>query len=363
MASFKEQLLKQKLKPSPEPMKDFSSPKMAGFIKQADIDEYQGKVLDVNTEKWLDLLKDVTFTTCYSSISIEQARLFVNVYERIYKNLDHRSICRLSWEDKLLPEENVILEGMRTELAIAMNEYVKEGYVFVKTSSRSPKDGPLAQERLEHLYRQRLSSFPEEDRSKENTKLTTLLQVCFDAMMVKSAEEVMDLFMRSERIYQDMLLALAVPDRFHENFVIRQFVPIDVDMEFRGFVYNHDLVALSQYNYLIFSQRLLEQQGGIEQKLIKFFETEVRTRLMSEAFSSNFIIDFAISQNGTPNEKLWVIEINPYLETTDGALFSWQHERHLLEGKGGFQFRITTRPKPGAKAMLPTRARDLLNEN
>lgn len=298
MASFKEQLLKQKLKPSSEPMKDFSSPKLAGFIKQADIDEYQGKVLDVNTEKWLDLLKGLTFPTRYSPISVEQARLFVSVYGRLYKNLDHKSICRLSWEDKLSPEENIILEGMRTELAKAMNDYVKESYVFVKTSSRSPKDGPLAQERLEHLYHQRLSSFPEEDRTKENSKLTALLQVCFDAMMVKNANEVMDLFMRSERIYQDMLLALAVPDRFHENFVIRKFVHIDVDMEFRGFVYNYDLVALSQYNYLIFSQRLLEQKDRIRQKLTEFFETEVKTRLMTEEFSSNFIIDFAISQHG-----------------------------------------------------------------
>ena len=31
--------------------------------------------------------------------------------------------------------------------------------------------------------------------------------------------------------------------------------------------------------------------------------------------------------------KVWVIELNPFMETTDGALFSWQHERHLLEGQ------------------------------
>ena len=30
--------------------------------------------------------------------------------------------------------------------------------------------------------------------------------------------------------------------------------------------------------------------------------------------------------------KLWVIELNPFMETTDGCLFSWKHERHILEG-------------------------------
>ena len=57
-----------------------------------------------------------------------------------------------------------------------------------------------------------------------------------------------------------------------------------------------------------------------------------------------------------------MIEINPYLETTDGALFSWQHERHLLEGKEGFQFRITGKPRPGAKAMLPLSVRTLMEQ-
>ena len=55
-----------------------------------------------------------------------------------------------------------------------------------------------------------------------------------------------------------------------------------------------------------------------------------------------------------------MIEINPYLETTDGALFSWNTERHLLEGKDGFHFRIAERPKPGAIAMMPSNARAIL---
>lgn len=67
-------------------------------------------------------------------------------------------------------------------------------------------------------------------------------------------------------------------------------------------------------------------------------------------------IDFCIISD----QKLWVIEINPFLVTTDAALFSWEHERHLLESCEGFQFRITTKPKPGAKAMLPFSIKSLL---
>ena len=54
--------------------------------------------------------------------------------------------------------------------------------------------------------------------------------------------------------------------------------------------------------------------------------------------------------------KIWVIEINPFMETTDGALFSWQHERQLIEGKSSIEkpiFRITERSRPGSWSMLP----------
>jgi hypothetical protein len=56
--------------------------------------------------------------------------------------------------------------------------------------------------------------------------------------------------------------------------------------------------------------------------------------------------------------KVWVIELNPFMETTDGALFSWQHERHLLEGQANENkdkplFRITEKARPGSWTMLP----------
>lgn len=56
--------------------------------------------------------------------------------------------------------------------------------------------------------------------------------------------------------------------------------------------------------------------------------------------------------------RVWVIELNPFMETTDGALFSWQHERHLLEGHSNENqdrtlFRITEKVRPGSWTMLP----------
>lgn len=55
-----------------------------------------------------------------------------------------------------------------------------------------------------------------------------------------------------------------------------------------------------------------------------------------------------------------VIELNPFIETTDGALFSWNYERNKLEGREEFLFRIVEQPKVGSKAMLPFGIRKLI---
>jgi hypothetical protein len=51
--------------------------------------------------------------------------------------------------------------------------------------------------------------------------------------------------------------------------------------------------------------------------------------------------------------RVVVIELNPFLETTDGALFSWNYEMQNLKGKEDFSFRIVEQPRVGSKAMLP----------
>ncbi|WAQ94653.1 hypothetical protein MAR_007124 [Mya arenaria] len=267
MASLADQLKAVQLKKSTEPIKDFSSARTAGFMKDEDI-------------------KD--------------------------------------WKDTLSDDERILLDVLENRLQNAMDVFTKDGFAFVKTSSRSAKDAPLVQNNFKQLYLSELDSYPESYRS-ENIKITCLLKAAFDALRVKTAGEVIDMFLRSERIYQDLLLAAVNQvSKYHEHFVIRKFVDIDVDMEFRGFVWKNELVALSQYNYAIYSERLASNKAMYG------------------------------------DMKLWVIEVNPYMETTDGALFSWQHEVPILQGAEGFVFRVTEKVRPGARTILPQSVRALM---
>jgi hypothetical protein len=63
-----------------------------------------------------------------------------------------------------------------------------------------------------------------------------MLRAAFECLKMRNERQVLDSFIVSERIYQDMILATEkiAREKFHENFVIREFFEIDVDMEFRG---------------------------------------------------------------------------------------------------------------------------------
>ena len=75
-----------------------------------------------------------------------------------------------------------------------------------------------------------------------------------------------------------------------------------------------------------------------------FYEQKI-SPLLSPKLQS-YIIDFALAR-----AKVWVIELNPFYETTDGCLFSWQRERSILEN-GPFEFRVNTAPKLGALKLV-----------
>ena len=120
--------------------------------------------------------------------------------------------------------------GTNSSLLVASHRG-DSGGVFVKTSSRSPKDAQICSERLGELYAREVAA---SDRS-ENSQMLALLKAAVDMLKCASAAEAMQLMCCSERIYQDMLLAkeLAPVHGWAQNFLVREWVDIPVEMEFR----------------------------------------------------------------------------------------------------------------------------------
>jgi hypothetical protein len=87
-------------------------------------------------------------------LHLNEAELIVSLYERLYQNLDAPTIAKLDWRGKLTLEESELVGTMEKNLQAAMDKFLNKGVksVFVKTSSRSPKDAPMAQARFKDLY-------------------------------------------------------------------------------------------------------------------------------------------------------------------------------------------------------------------
>lgn len=344
--SLSEALGKVSLKKT-ENVRDGSNPTLKSEMTEKDILDYQRNVLDYNFELWIKEIEEYTFRSLTVPLTREHAQAFIYNYAKNHPEL------QMETTDEQAENGRKIILSLEKDLSEAISKIVKrEGDpVFVKTSCRSAKDAPITQGKMISLFKKYLSEMEKRD---DNDKIHAMLKAGTELMQVFTAKESLDLMLSSERIFQDMQLAMAVPDRWDNNLIVREWVTIDVDMEFRSFVYDGKLTAISQYNHLVFFPRLLEMKEDLEMKIKKFWEEKIRDKLVLKL--KNYVIDFAVV-----GDDIWVIELNPFLETTDGALFSWQKERDLLEGKKEFEFRLRDRVAKGAKSLLAIQWRELLN--
>jgi hypothetical protein len=105
------------------------------------------------------------------------------------------------------------------ELKKEMDEALEKfGDVFVKSSSRSPKDV-----RNDELLAEKLNKVMENQPNDDNTKLWKLLQVATDLFKLNSSNQIFDLFIKSNRVYEDFCecFQLLGEDKF--NVILDQF--------------------------------------------------------------------------------------------------------------------------------------------
>lgn len=327
-----------------------------------------------------------TFRTAYLPIDRATCDFFVQAYEKIEKlpeveRTDNKDPATSPTQFDLLfstLKSEPLVELFLQKLQAVMDQCMQDfgcPKVFVKGSSRSAKDAVNLTEQFREDFESRCASLKEKSKLDANTALIAMLGAGKDSMASASAEYFLRLFLRSQRIYQDLTLAVSQVEEskgkkpFLHGFAIREWVDIDIGMEFRAFVHNKQLNAMCQYDYLVNVPELLEESHcqEISQKLQTYWETKIQPALDQDSTANkknkdcttttaassgndavapprfhSYVVDFALDVTGKP----WVIELNPYQESTDGAMFSWSQERTLLD-QGPFEFRIQTQPQNG----------------
>ncbi|XP_038721443.1 cell division cycle protein 123 homolog isoform X2 [Tripterygium wilfordii] len=120
------------------------------------------------------------------------------------------------------------------------------------------------------------------------------------------------------------------------------------EMEFRCFVWGHQLVGISQREVTTFYPVLLEKKRNLEVLIHNFFTDHVRFKFESE----NYTFDVYLTQD----ERVKIIDFNPWGAFTLPLLFTWDELEQNVREEERMDFRIVETQcavRPGLKTAVP----------
>ena len=229
-------------------------------------------------------------------------------------------------------------------------------------------DSPLDSQKINQFYNQKLNElqkkYPDEYKSikgKANMEIIACYYAQFHSLKVTDEIQALNLILSSKRVYDDLKEILdcqQVKDNkvdninnikvhdWNNNIIIRQWNDLlDPSMEFRCFVYQSNLTAISQYNYLCKFYHLQNDEivQQIKITIIKYWQDKIQPLLdpFPEKYS-NYVIDIGLIENKLTNKyDCIVIEMNPFESTTNPSLFDWTKDNNQLRGQGNeIQIRV-----------------------
>ena len=315
-------------------IKDRSGPDytlaLKGEVTKEKEQERKDYFFSTGLDKWYASLNDKTFKTEFLRLEPNEARAIINHWSQHFKD-------RTS-DDRDPPDSSMIVPTELTPLCERIDLVIeslssKDEGVFVKLSTRSPKDSHVAFMKAKNLYQLKLKTL---SRPSPNNKLILLQEVLIESLNVKSGLEAVKLLISSTRVGEDLEYALTTENECLSdtcNLVVREWVQLPLWAEFRGFVWNHKLTSVGQYNHPVVFSDLKEKTPKILSDLEAFFQS-IKAMIPLE----RYIIDFA----WTP-EKVFLVEINPFdgeiVFPASTGLWNWDTDRQQMMN-GPLELRI-----------------------
>lgn len=214
-------------------------------------------------------------------------------------------------------------EQARVELEDKITALLGEGNnqpFFCKLSTRSPKDGVSL------------------DKD-EGMTIEERLDAKFRKMQVRNGQEVFELIIKSQRIFSDiqMFFQYRVPKSTSGEMalILREWMgTLRQDMEFRCFVHERNLTAISQYHcYCRFEPLQDDAYVRRIRDAIAGFVARVKDCFPMESY----VIDIAVVEDPACGDELGclVIELNPFGKHMSGgsSLYHWVQDEPLLYGR------------------------------
>eukprot|EP01125_Pyxidicula_operculata_P019912 TRINITY_DN7248_c0_g1_i2.p1 TRINITY_DN7248_c0_g1~~TRINITY_DN7248_c0_g1_i2.p1 ORF type:complete len:486 (-),score=80.57 TRINITY_DN7248_c0_g1_i2:136-1593(-) len=286
-----------------------------------------------DVEVWYNSLKDYTFLTEFVSLSHEQATALVKLHDG-----------ELSKDDTIIPD-------LTNKIDKIIKSFSNKA-AFVRLSTLSPKDAIKSQyKKLSQLITEELKNVAMGD---EPMEIRAINRAVYYACKMTSGEEAMELFKLSDRVAKHLKhrLAKTDPKKWNMNIVVREWCDIHPEFEFRMFVYQKNITALTHYYKSLYVEEIATNRIKIQDMIIDYYKKKIASKVKLEDYAIDFTVDVS-----TGNVK--VIELNPWGEATSAAQFEWDQDEDklVLFGKKPFEFRILERPVPGAILNVSTALR------
>ena len=272
-----------------------------------------------NLDVWYPLVKDITFKSYFIPLEREEGQVIFKYY---------KSKIVLTYS------EYKILESLEKKIdtVIQNNENLKKNGAFIRLIDRSPKDGdPYNNEKVIEEYKSNLEKLSKElnkDINDNNLRRASMDKT--HMLIVRNGKEALNLLLTSERNHID--INDWIENGGKQQIVLREWNnELSLDYEFRVFIYNNRITAISQYDLYGLFPHLIEEKEKIKKLIHDFWEKEVKNKIKFPFY----IVDF-----GYINGKIIFIELSPFLPTTGGGLYHWNYDLNELEnGEGNIRIR------------------------
>ena len=148
----------------------------------------------------------------------------------------------------------------------------------------------------------------------------------------------MNFFLNSNRTAKHLSNQLEqITDEFpwKMNIVVREWNEILPEYEFRAFVHEKKLTAITHY-YKFCYVADIDTRKPLYKKLMEQYYEQI-----SDNLPDSCVIDFCINPE---SQVVKVVELNPWSINASASLFNWDLDRDVLEGNAPFEFRISEYP-------------------
>ena len=152
-----------------------------------------------------------------------------------------------------------------------------------------------------------------------------------NSLKCNNFSEICDLLKSSDTISsfdlcENIVLCVSQNSEFFQHFlVLREWREIDPCYEFRCFVKNGELIAISQRNHSDYYSFLCQMKMEILELIGKFFHTEMKKRLLIP----NCVFDCFIVAGLM---KVILLDFSAFNELTDALLYTWEELNERSEG-------------------------------